>query len=181
MLQYFIAARMTNDAFCRQIARTGDRVPAELQRVQELLGQGLDAARRLMERVRSIDFAETPLPKCLASLAHTIGQQGNVVIDVQAQVDVEIDEFAQLMLYRIAQEAIANVVRHSGASKASVTLVATTDERSLRIHDNGTGFDPTAVSTGHFGLRSIRERAAMIGGRSKIDSNSNGTALEVEF
>jgi signal transduction histidine kinase len=82
---------------------------------------------------------------------------------------------------RIAQEALANVVRHSGATHARVDLRYHPSELVLAISDNGTGFqamDPTLTERGHFGLQGMRERATQIGSTLAVESSSErGTTV----
>src|SRR5262249_32846436 len=86
-----------------------------------------------------------------------------------------------LCLYRIAQEALRNVARHSGARYARVELGGGGDGVSLRIVDGGVGFDPGAADgNGGLGLLSMRERLRLVGGAIAIDSRpSAGTRIDV--
>ena len=83
-------------------------------------------------------------------------------------------------LYRIAQEALANVIRHSEASKAAVRLVTTPEKIELTVLDDGKGFEPSFVPAGHYGLRGISERARLLGGRMSLESSAAvGTRLVI--
>lgn len=83
-------------------------------------------------------------------------------------------------LYRIAQEAIHNVVKHARATAVSVALDQADRTLRLRVVDDGAGFDPTDVPAGHLGLTSMRTRAEGVGGRFAIDSRpGDGTRLDV--
>ncbi len=86
-----------------------------------------------------------------------------------------------LGLYRIAQEALANTVRHAGARTASVTLRATSSAAHLTVADDGRGFDPDAARrAGGVGLASLEERARLLGGRCLVTSApGDGTRIEV--
>lgn len=104
------------------------------------------------------------------------------------QVDPIFDSLAvsvRRQLYRIAQEALNNAVKHAAARQAKLTLVLQGGELIMRIADNGRGFDPAAVmadgpSGGHYGFSSMRERAEAIGGNIRVDSAPNeGTTLTV--
>jgi signal transduction histidine kinase len=92
-----------------------------------------------------------------------------------------IPEATALCLYRILQEALRNVVRHSGADHAVVELSGTSDEIHLRVSDGGGGFDPASVRrNGGLGLVSMRERLHLVGGEITIDSRpSGGTRIDV--
>ena len=82
------------------------------------------------------------------------------------------------VVYRVAQEATHNIVKHARASVVDISLGSTDHEVRLSICDNGIGFDPSAACPGHLGLRSMRERAARRNGRIQIDSQpGNGTRI----
>jgi signal transduction histidine kinase len=84
-------------------------------------------------------------------------------------------------LFRIVQEALANVVRHSGARQATIDLVYTDQDVCLTITDHGQGFDPQAPRNARFiGLDSMRERAQALGGTVQIESApALGTTVSV--
>ena len=181
VLQHFIAARMSNDAYCTALIKREETVPNELIRVRDLLDQGLAAARRLMDNLQSIDFGTTPLSICLDSLGKIATNDSGIHFDVQCHVSETLDNFTQLILYRIAQEAMTNVSRHSQASVAHIFLSITPKLRELSIEDNGIGFDPHKVDNNCFGLRSIRERAEIIQGTVEITSRAAATKIVVRF
>jgi signal transduction histidine kinase len=81
-------------------------------------------------------------------------------------------------IFRVAQEALANVARHSGATSAALSLRAQASELVLRVSDNGCGFDAGSARAG-MGLRSMRERAEAIGARLEIASGAQGTELRL--
>lgn len=83
-------------------------------------------------------------------------------------------------LYRIAQAAIHNVVKHAAACAVSVRLDKADGVLRLGVTDDGSGFDPAVVAAGHMGLTSMRSRAEGVGGRLTVDSAPGaGTRLEV--
>jgi signal transduction histidine kinase len=91
-----------------------------------------------------------------------------------------------LCLYRISQESLQNVRKHSRASRVQVQLGATRSKITLRIQDNGRGFDPAEHTkrkeAGHLGLVSMAERAMMVGGELHIVSSpGNGTIVEIKI
>ena len=92
-----------------------------------------------------------------------------------------IPEATALCLYRIVQEALRNVVKHSGTDHAAVELSGTPDGMRLRVSDEGVGFNPTlAHRDGGLGLVSMRERLYLVGGTMAIDSRpSGGTRIDV--
>jgi len=84
--------------------------------------------------------------------------------------------------YRIAQESLTNIVKHSHATKVRISLTSTDAGLKLEVTDNGTGFDSTADFPGHLGLLSMRERAENLGGRVEISSEAGaGTRVVATF
>jgi two-component system NarL family sensor kinase len=91
---------------------------------------------------------------------------------------------AKALLYRAAQEALSNVVRHSGATRVRALLQTRGNNIVLRFEDNGVGFNshqlqPTAGVGSGIGLRAIREQAEALGGSLRIESGAGGARLEV--
>jgi PAS domain S-box-containing protein len=95
-------------------------------------------------------------------------------------VPEEIPEATALCLYRIAQEALRNVVKHGGTDRAEVELSGTPEAIRLRVSDEGAGFVPAARGNGGLGLVSMRERLNLVGGEIAIDSRpGGGTRIDV--
>jgi signal transduction histidine kinase len=85
------------------------------------------------------------------------------------------------MLYRIVQQAMQNIVRHSRATAIRVSANITGDSVMLELRDNGQGFDRDQVPAGHFGLRSMQRRAEILGGTCSIASQpGQGTVVQLE-
>ncbi len=103
------------------------------------------------------------------------------------QIDVHLDALpilpdeVEIALYRIVQEALVNVARHSGATAASVTAARSGGELRLVIEDNGRGFDPSGPTRRH-GLLGMSERMALLGGQLHVDSSPGvGTTIIAEL
>ena len=88
-------------------------------------------------------------------------------------------------LLRIAQEAITNAIRHSGARHVKLELIYGESSVQLRVADDGCGFDPAKMlspAAGHFGCQGMRERAEQIGARFTLQSRpGSGTEIEVDL
>jgi signal transduction histidine kinase len=83
-------------------------------------------------------------------------------------------------LYRCAQEAIENTLRHANAKKVTMNLMADGDEVVLSIRDNGKGFEPQEPGKEHLGIRGMRERVEMLGGTLAIESaKKQGTEIKI--
>jgi signal transduction histidine kinase len=93
----------------------------------------------------------------------------------ERRVPLEVEQ----ALFRVAQEALANVARHSGAGHAEVDLAYAPDAITLRIADDGRGFDSSRNPGGGFGLQSMRERLVRLGGHVNVESApGKGTRVE---
>jgi two-component system NarL family sensor kinase len=83
-------------------------------------------------------------------------------------------------LYRVAQQAVVNAMRHARARRVTVHLTRADGEIRLRVDDDGAGFEPTDVPSDRFGLVGMRERARLLGGSLTVESAPDaGTAIEV--
>ena len=91
-----------------------------------------------------------------------------------SQPDPVFDSRVSMHLYRIAQEAVANALRHSGAHSIRITLAGENGEITLGIEDDGTGPPSEAAQAGGMGLRTMRYRAGLIGGKLEIGSSPGG-------
>ncbi|RIK37971.1 MAG: hypothetical protein DCC58_17265 [Chloroflexi bacterium] len=146
------------------------RVAEPLDYVLSLSEAGLAEMRALIFELRPESLAEEGLVAALEK--QTAALRARHRIDVQVTLPDEPDAPAAVeeALYRIAQEAMHNIVKHAKASRVDVQLDASADALVLEIRDDGRGFDPAADYPGHLGLRSMRERAARAGLDLTIDS-----------
>ena len=111
-------------------------------------------------------------------------QRGRTRMPVTTTVvgDCELPADVQIALYRIAQEALNNIAKHSRASQAKVSLTSEPGQVRLRISDDGIGFDPDAAPAHHLGLAIMRDRAQAIGAVLRIESQpDHGTRIEVKW
>lgn len=140
-------------------------------------------ARRSVWDLRSQLLEQHGLPQTLRDLAASMSTDA-CRIGVQIEGDERrLDPQVEFHFLRIAQEALANALKHSRASAITVTLHFAPERARLTVADDGSGFDPSANGTGaHFGLLGIRERVAKIRGRLELDTQPGaGTRLHVTF
>ena len=109
----------------------------------------------------------------LHAIAELGAQAHGITIRVTAADVPELEPKAQAAAFRVAQEALHNALRHSGATEVSVTLSRTRRRVLLEVVDNGTGFDP-GLASGGLGLTSMRQRAAAVGGMLRVSSAPGG-------
>lgn len=145
-----------------------------LQRLEHLLLDGQSQLRRVVEGLHPSALAQFGLPVAVESLARGLACrfEGQMSISVSAQAQLEGP--AALALYRCAQECLTNVGRHARASQATLRLERHGDRIRLRISDNGQGFSPDRVGSGHQGLLGMRARLREVGGQLRIETRPGG-------
>jgi two-component system, NarL family, sensor kinase len=148
--------------------RGGTLAAAELARARELTDLTLDEAHAAIAGLRPPVLEDLGLADGLASLARSVGQLRVRVVTS----DCRLPEHMEIALYRIAQEALQNVVKHARAGHAEVELRCDDSRALLRVTDDGQGFDLGARSADEnsYGLRSMTERAELMGGRLTVTS-----------
>lgn len=144
---------------------------------------GAEETRRALRALRSSDLEDLGLRLAIRKLAESAAARFNLDLELVLQDPMPfLSPDVEQAIYRIAQEAIENVVRHAQARKLTVRLFQ--DGRmKLIIEDDGTGFDLNAAkASGHFGLTGMKERAELAGGTLKIESHQGrGTKVYLEI
>jgi signal transduction histidine kinase len=155
----------------------------ELTEIGQLTRGALAEMRALIFELQPGALAEEGLVAALAKQAAALSARERLAIQVDGPDQrLPLGPEAEEQLYRVGQEALANVVKHARATSATVRIAATATTVSIEVNDDGRGFDPAAVGREHFGLRSMRGRVADLGGRLEITSTpGHGTALRVEI
>jgi signal transduction histidine kinase len=153
-------------------------VRAELQELRETASEGMEDLRRAVALMRQ----EFRLGSSIGELVEAFGQRHRLQVDADVAELPGLAAETQLVLFRVAQEALANVVRHAGAGRVGVRLGRERGQVVLSVQDDGRGFDPAAVPEGHYGLVNIRERADRLGGEVELRSaEGQGTRLTVRL
>jgi two-component system sensor histidine kinase UhpB len=149
--------------------------------LRESVVDTLRGLRRIVVELRPKALDDLGLVPALEALTSSFGDQSGIAIDFKADNFPRLNAEAESALYRIVQEGLTNVVRHSEAGRASVSIGSTDHAVRLVIEDDGQGFDSAQNRTNGFGLEGIGERAQLLGGRFVVTSRSGGgTALLVE-
>jgi len=140
----------------------------------------VDDVRAIARRLRPDALDALGLPAALTSLAERLSERTGLPVerDVQRNLPALTPE-AELVVYRVAQESLTNVVRHAGASRVWLRLRADADGVLLTVRDDGTGFTPELVE--HGGIRNMRERALLVGGELTIGPPDSGVGNQVEL
>lgn len=162
------------------------KAPEEARAALVEVGGGLAGAagelRTLAEDLQPLVARDVPLEEALRRLADRFEQRHGVTVKVGSRLATELPAPVRETLYRIAQEAVNNACRHSGAQEIIVSLGEEAGGSWLEVRDAGQGFDPAAVPAGHLGLRFLRDHAEWIGGRLSVQSApGRGTTVRVEL
>ena len=150
-----------------------------LAELRQMTRGALAEMRTLLVELRPNALVEVPLSALLRQLTEAMVSRARIDIQLSAEGERKLPPDVQVGLYRLAQEALNNVVKHAKATQAVVTLRLDEAVR-LTVADNGAGFDPGTVTADHLGLRIMRERAEAIGAQFSIYSEpGEGTQVSV--
>jgi PAS domain S-box-containing protein len=150
-----------------------------LEELRLLTRGSLAEMRTLLVELRPNALVEVPLPTLLRQLVDALATRARINIQLHTEGERKLPADVQIGLYRIAQEALNNVVKHARASEAVITLRLGVPVR-LTVADNGVGFDPSTVSADHLGLKIMSERAETIGAKFSLYSEpGEGTQVSV--
>ena len=143
------------------------KTETHLQVAQQLAATALKEIRHSVSTLQADPLQGKPLPVALQALCLEFQQQvkGDFVYDLQILAPVKSE--VSITTYRLVQEALTNVVKHSQAGQIKLQVQTGSDVLKLVVEDNGIGFDPAQTTAG-FGLKNMRERAAATGGQLHI-------------
>lgn len=144
--------------------------------IRALLGEALKSARRLSARLSPVAVEAADLGRALVDLGSNVSQVFGVTCKVDTAVPLpELDGETATHLFRIAQEAVNNAVKHGCPQRLQISLTRCGREAWLRVEDDGIGFDPASeTGAGGMGLRTMQYRADLIGGELSIERASGG-------
>jgi PAS domain S-box-containing protein len=147
-----------------------DKGLAQLQDIRLLTRSALAEMRTLLLELRPSAIMDGKLSELLVQLAEATSCRSGVNVTVNADEQRRLPGDVQVAFYRIAQEALHNVSKHSRAKVASVQLSLLVRNASLLVHDDGRGFEYTGIGATHLGLRIMHERAEDVGATVQIES-----------
>lgn len=156
------------------------RARTMVQRSLEGTRHGLTEARRAIDALRASPLEDLGLPAAVRRLGHDASEVHSIAVDVSAVADVgAVRPEVEHAVYRIAEEAITNAVRHARAASVTMILTRRRGRVELVVTDDGAGFDPNGFdSTGHHGLNGMRERAELVGAELTVSSTAGaGTTI----
>ncbi len=178
--QTLFSASMIADVLPRLWERYPEEARRRLDDLRRLTRGAMAEMRTLLWELRPAALLETPLDELLGQLAKAVAGRAavDVVLDVEPMVTPPPD--VRVGLYRIAQEALNNVVKHAAASQVTMSVCKADGGIALRVRDDGRGFRARDIPPGHFGLGTMQERAESMGAALTIESEpEEGTVVSV--
>jgi signal transduction histidine kinase len=166
---------------CRKIADA----KAQGHRLRKITAQAIDEIGRLARGLHPTGLEDHGLGVALSRFVTEYTRTHNIAVDLTlgGLDSCNLDAAFQISLYRIVQEALTNVARHSGAKAVSIRFALSATALQVVVTDNGRGFDPkaVAVSSNRLGIQGMRERAAILSGTLSFTSKGTGTRILVRI
>ncbi|CAL9322068.1 GAF domain-containing sensor histidine kinase [Streptomyces sp. SudanB52_2052] len=181
--QKLFSLRLTAQAAARLVDRDPSRAKGELQQVAALAAEAADELRAAVVELRPAALDEDGLVATLRTQIQVLDRAHSARVTFSGHGVKALPASQEEALLRVAQEALHNALRHSGADHVDVTLDRRGGGAVLRVTDDGSGFDPQAVRRAgrHLGLVSMRDRASGAGGTLTVESvPGKGTTIEME-
>ncbi len=155
-----------------RLAESPDLTPADVVRIRETARDSLDEVRRVARQLRPHVLDDLGLNSALAALTSELFDQGAVLASRRISPGIQkLDDAVELVVFRVAQEALTNVARHADASRVEIGLAPSGAGVVLTVDDDGRGLPHGADGTG---LRGMRERAALIGADLDVGGREGG-------
>ncbi|MEV7544819.1 histidine kinase [Streptomyces sp. NPDC089915] len=155
----------------------GGRANASLATVSEGIGRAIDELRRITGGLAPAALDGADLPRALRQLAEHLGRTLRITVSLAPDPFPGLPAAVEVALYRIAAEALNNVVRHARAGHAHAAVVLTPEAVTVEVRDDGAGVPEDGRRDGGVGLRSMAERAEELGGTFALVSSGAGTVV----
>ena len=178
--QTLFSASLIAEVLPRMWDRDQEEGRRRLSELRELTRGALAEMRTLLLELRPSALVEAEISELFRHLTDAFRGRSRLPIDFSIEGDADLPPDVKVALYRIAQEALNNVVKHAEASQVKVFIRCLPEQIELHISDDGCGFDPSILSPEHLGLGIMLERAENIGAAIQIDSAmGKGTQISV--
>jgi len=181
--QKLFSLRLTAEVATALVDTDPVRARTELDVVRRLAAEATNELRSIVDGQRPVDLADDGLGAALRKQVELLDRVHDPAVRLHGPELPRLPEASQRAVYRIAQEALHNALRHAGAAAVDVEVAVDGAVVVLTVSDDGTGFepDPSAAAGRGLGLESMRERAAAVGGRLSVHSrHGGGTTVRLE-
>ncbi|MEU1036520.1 GAF domain-containing sensor histidine kinase [Streptomyces mirabilis] len=181
--QKLFSLRLTAQAAAALVDRDPARAKGELHQVAMLAAEATEELRAAVIELRPAALDEDGLVATLRTQIQVLDRAHSAHVTFAGHGVRALPAAQEEAVLRVAQEALHNALRHSGAGRVDVTLEKRGTGTVLRVSDDGTGFEPTAIRAAgrHLGLVSMRDRSSGVGGTLSVESApGKGTTIEME-
>lgn len=168
------------------LPRLWERNPAEARRsledLRRLTRGALAEMRGLLGELQPLILTDTDLGDLLRQLGSALTGRTNIPVTVTVVGQGTLPADVQVVLYRLCQEGLNNIAKHARANQVTIHLHYTLESATIRIQDNGRGFDPEQIPSGHYGLNMMHQRAQAIGAQLTVASQPDqGTEIMITW
>lgn len=180
--QTLFSANLTADVIPRIWARNPDEGLQNLEELRQLTRGALAEMRTLLLEMRPASLERSDIKSLLTQLADAFIGRARVPVSVDLEGECELTRDVKLVFYRVAQEALNNVAKHSGAQHVELCLECRPEQVNLIIRDDGLGFELDSIPPDHMGISIMRERAGSIGACLQVESQvGQGTTVKLAW
>ena len=138
--------------------------------------------RSLLLELRPSELTDAKLGDLIRQLAAVISNRTGLLFSVAIEAQDPLPPDVQVLLYRVVQEALNNIVLHASATHVEIHYNSHSEHVALTIQDNGRGFDPQRIEIGHLGLSIMNDRIKSIGGTIEmVSQKDNGTLIKINW
>lgn len=178
-----VALSVQLEAIQRLYKVDADKASAQVDELKNLTRASMDDLRRSLAGLRTPGLGERKLSEALQTLSVDVAQRAYLAVTCHIHDDAnQLSPVHAETLWRVAQEALANIERHAGARNVDLKLDIESQHAMLTITDDGCGFPADAENKpGHYGLRGMRERVEGLGGTLTLSGNENGSRVDVSL
>ncbi|MHB8629878.1 MAG: GAF domain-containing sensor histidine kinase [Aggregatilineales bacterium] len=153
-----------------------------LTTLYQLAQSALAEMRSLLLELRPSELTDAKLGDLIQQLAAVIANRTGLTFSVKAEMQDPLPPDVQVILYRVMQEALNNIVLHASATHVEIYFCSQSGHVELTVQDNGRGFDPAHIALGHLGLSIMNDRIVSIGGAIEtISQHGDGTLIKVSW
>jgi nitrate/nitrite-specific signal transduction histidine kinase len=180
--QTLFSASLIADVIPRIWRRDPEEGLRSLEELRQLTRGALAEMRTLLLEMRPESLERSDIKFLLTQLADAFVGRVRVPVSLDIRGDCELTHEVKLVFYRVAQEALNNIAKHSGARQVELILECQPRQMNLSIQDDGLGFEPDSIQPGHMGISIMRERASTIGARLQVESRvGQGTTVRLDW
>ncbi|MEV5026321.1 sensor histidine kinase [Paenibacillus sp. LPE1-1-1.1] len=178
--QQLFAISMTATAVSRTIDRDWERAKRQVQLIEEMAAVAQSEMRALLLHLRPVHLDGKNLGQALSVLVDELKQKVPMTITLEVDETIILSPNAEDHLFRIAQEALSNTLRHSKADSMAIQLIRLGNQVHMSLQDSGVGFDLEAKRQTSYGLLTMEERVLELGGSLQMISKpGEGTIIQI--